>query len=95
MQVVSEGEDNSKETEVDAGASFERGIRTSKTSPDLTVSQDVNASPKPTKMKKFPQMLLSDNKLKRSKLMTRRESQALLEGVRKNRGLQSTQSCNN
>ena len=50
---------------------------------------------KSPRMKNFPQMLLSDSKLKRSKLMTRRESQALLEGVRKNRGVQSTQSCNN
>ena len=55
--------------------------------------QDVGS--KSPKMKNFPQMLLSDSKLKRSKLMTRRESQALLEGVRKNRGVQSTQSCNN
>ena len=84
------GEDVNYATEIDNTNLSDKHAR-----PDHTLMQDVNSSPKSSKMKHFPQMLLSDSKLKRSKLMTRRESQALLEGVRKNRGVQSTQSCNN
>ena len=87
---VDGGEGGNEETDIEATIHSERSSQL-----DLSLVQDVNLSPKASKMKNFPQMLLSDSKLKRSKLMTRRESQALLEGVRKNRGLQSTQSCNN
>ena len=80
------GEDVNRDTEIDS---------TNLSDKHHSLMQDINSSPKSSKMKHFPQMLLSDSKLKRSKLMTRRESQALLEGVRKNRGVQSTQSCNN
>ena len=62
---------------------------------DPSSTENINACPKSPKIKSLPQMLLSDRKLKRSNLMTRRESQALLEGVRKNKGLQNTQSCLN
>ena len=84
------GEDVSHDTEIDNTNLSDKHVL-----PDHSLIQDINSSPKSSKMKHFPQMLLSDSKLKRSKLMTRRESQALLEGVRKNRGVQSTQSCNN
>ena len=84
------GEDISGEAEVDLGNTSEKYMK-----PDLSSIENINASSKSPKMKSLPQMLLSDSKLKRSKLMTRRESQALLEGVRKNRGVQSTQSCIN
>ena len=84
------GEDGKGESEIEAANPSEKSSQL-----DLSLGQDGNSSPKASKIKNFPQMLLSDSKLKRSKLMTRRESQALLEGVRKNRGLQSTQSCNN
>ena len=83
-------EDGNEETDIEAANHSAKSSQL-----DLSLAKDVGSSPKASKMKNFPQMLLSDSKLKRSKLMTRRESQALLEGVRKNRGLQSTQSCNN
>ena len=76
------------DNEVDAGSTSGKPWMT-----DVSSTQDTGS--KSPKISNFPQMLLSDSKLKRSKLMTRRESQALLEGVRKNRGVQSTQSCNN
>ena len=78
----------SNDNEVDAGSTSGKPWTI-----DASSTQDIGS--KSPKITNFPQMLLSDSKLKRSKLMTRRESQALLEGVRKNRGVQSTQSCNN
>ena len=78
----------SNDNEVDAGSTSGKPWTI-----DAPSTQDTGS--KSPKITNFPQMLLSDSKLKRSKLMTRRESQALLEGVRKNRGVQSTQSCNN
>ena len=65
-----------------------RDVSTEKSTKVETSSVEISIakkSPLP-KMKNLPQIMkLSDSKLKRTGLMTRRESQALLEGVRKNR----------
>ena len=89
------GEGSREETDCDSGMKTYHPYGIDDKKLDISSLQDINSGPKSPKMSNFPQMLLNDSKLKRSKLMTRRESQALLEGVRKNRGVQSTQSCNN
>ena len=81
--------DTVKGFEIDGVDPLDKNTKVEASSVEINTAKK---SPLP-KMKNLPQIMkLSDSKLKRTGLMTRRESQALLEGVRKNRGAQNSQS---